>query len=171
MTGVPGHAANNPHAVVPWSALEESPDRFLEPGCIPADIQLKEISKMKAATLNACISHWMTRVEKGKIAFRFKAVEDAHRREQKPRKKRRQPLSDDEEEDEVMSMMGKSHQDSAEDKNNGEEDDRVMEEAGKGKARAIPIMWYDYIIAQSSRDTTYFDLQPIRCAQSGPGPS
>ena len=161
MTGVPGHAANTPHAVVPWSALYESPDKFLEPGCLPLDIQLKEISKMKAATLNACISHWLRRVEKGKIAFRFKAVEESHRRQENPRKKRRQPLSDDEEEDEAMSMKGKNHEYSAEDKNqtDGKGDDLVEEKAGKGKAKAPPRLWYDYIIAELFAElyTTYFN--------------
>ena len=59
---------------------------------------------MKAATLNACINHWMKHVEKGKIVSQFKAVEDAHRCEKTP--ERNVSLCDDEEEDEAISMGG-----------------------------------------------------------------
>jgi hypothetical protein len=151
---------------VPWSALDESPEKFLDPCFLPADVQLKEISKMRAATLNACVSHWAKRVENGKIAFRFKAVEDSHRREEQSRKKRPQPVSDDEQEDEAISTGGKNHQGSVEGKNetDGEDDDPVEEKAGKGKAKALGRMWYDCISAGSSRDTAYCNSQPIRCA-------
>ena len=117
---------------------------------------------MQAATLNACVSHWVKRVETGKIAFQFKAVEDAHRRHEKPGKKRRRPLSDDEEEDDAKRSSDKDHQDSVEVKNgtDGDDNDPVEEQAGKGKAKAMPRLWYDHIIAALPNNTTYVYFSP-----------
>jgi hypothetical protein len=70
----------------------------LESCYLPSGVQLTDISKMRGKDINECLSHWSERVEKGEIAFRFKAVEESHLRVQKSKKKRSAPDSEDERE-------------------------------------------------------------------------
>ena len=178
MICIPGHAANNPKAVVPWSALQQDPEKFLEPRYLPDGVQLQEVSKMKAASLNACVSHWLERVESGQRAFRFKAVDDAHRRDGKAKKKRRNPSSDDENEAGGSRRQGQTakrkrqeppSEDEGEDdaksrkRTDGSESDQdssadvgkaVPKVTGKGKDKAAIQIWYDFDIYLVSQQIT-----------------
>ena len=103
---------------------------------------------MKARSLTACVSHWLKRVEKGQTAFRFKAVEDSHRRDRMPKRKRHQPVSDDDEEEEeskgaadsAVDVLSKNGMDGDE----ADEAEPVEQQTlGKGKAKALPRLWYE----------------------------
>jgi hypothetical protein len=144
---------------VPWSALLEAPDKFLEPCYLPAGVRLTEISKMKSETLNACLRHWLERVENGDTAFHFKAVEDVHLRAGKSLKKRPAPTSDDESSkaDHSASHLGShtSGVDGGDDDDDDEDSPKsvvnpVQEGTGKGKNKALLPSWYTYFIAGSS---------------------
>lgn len=127
---------------MPWKALVETPDKFLELCYLPAGVQLTDISKMKAKTLNACLLHWSDRVQNGDIAFRFKAVEESHLRVPKSKRKRPAPASEDEAEhgnlgDHPSTKSGPTESVDA----SGSHDDD--EETGKGKEKQVPPSWYD----------------------------
>jgi hypothetical protein len=123
--------------------LWQSPNKFLEACYLPDGVVLREISKMKGGSLNACVLHWATWVEKGQIAFRFKAVEDCHMREVTAKKKR--APSHDEEPD--KSNDGEAHRTGSEDGHDSDEDSThsvvhpVKEVTGKGKAKAAGQLW------------------------------
>jgi hypothetical protein len=96
-----GHAADNDRVSVPWTVVCNEADKFFDAIYLPAGVELKEISKMKSDTLQACYAHWYTRQENGERAFLFKYVEPGAIRV--PRRKRKQKVarrsdSDDEEE-------------------------------------------------------------------------
>jgi hypothetical protein len=142
---------------VPWTALFQTPDKFLESCYLPAGVQLTEISKMKAQTLNACLLHWSERVENGEIAFRFKAVEDSHLRVPKSKKKRPAPVSEDEAEQsskgDLLSMqLGSTRSGDSGDSNDQEDAwsdaKSVQEETGKGKGTQLPPSRYEQVIVQ-----------------------
>jgi hypothetical protein len=164
---------------VPWKALAETPDKFLESHYLPAGVQLTDISKMKGKDINECLLHWSKRVEQGDIAFRFKAVEESHLRVPKSKKKRPAPKSEDEgehssEEDYTSTRTQlKSHkahsapaseckveQESKRDPPStqlgstrsvdGDGDDDDEEDTGKGKAKLIPPSWYEYYFSSGT---------------------
>jgi len=158
---------------VPWKALAETPDKFLELCYLPVGVHLTDISKMKAQTLTSCLLHWSDRVQNGDIAFRFKAVEESHLRVPKSKKKRSAPASEDEadqsskgdhpststqqkthphlaSEEEGEESSGGDHpstQVGASRSVDGDDSDDADEDTGKGKGKHVPLSWYDYIIA------------------------
>jgi hypothetical protein len=71
-----GHEANNNKASIPWSLLQEDPDKFFDAKYLPAGVLLGEISKMKSGALQSCLKHWHRRQENGDCPFRFKYVHD-----------------------------------------------------------------------------------------------
>lgn len=146
MTCVPGHAANNSKAAVPWSALLKSPNKFLDNCYLPEGVFLTEISKMKGGALNACIRHWSGRIGKGEIAFRFKAVEDSHQRETNVKKKRRAPRDEESAENSDHKRVADS-QDGDQASANGHDSDQESADAdqvtGKGNARVATELWWD----------------------------
>jgi hypothetical protein len=112
---------------------------------------------MKAQTLNACLLHWLERVENGEIAFRFKAVEDSHRRVPKSKKKRPAPVSEDEAEQSSKGDLLSTQLDLTRSGDGGDSDDQedawsdvktVQEETGKGKGAQLPPSRYEQVIAQ-----------------------
>jgi hypothetical protein len=146
LSHVVGHAAHNPKAIVPWTALLETPEKFLEPCYLPAGVKLTEISKMKAKTLQACLNHWLECVENGDIAFRFRAVDESHQRAAKSTKKRPAPATDDEpnrttkggpSRAEHGSQMSVDGHDSDDDQDHHHVDVTPLEEQGKGKTKAL----------------------------------
>ena len=127
---------------MPWLALLRNPDKFLEPRYLPHGVQLTEISKMKAASLQACLRHWSKRVENGHIAFRFKAVEDSHKRDAKTKKKRPEPPTDDEDDNDTKSGGGTDAVD-GDPESSTDAVNAAQEVTGAGKTKAVPRLWYD----------------------------
>jgi hypothetical protein len=132
---------------VPWTALFQTPDKFLDAHYLPAGVQLTEISKMKAKTLNACLLHWSERVQNGEIAFRFKAVEDSHLRVPTSKKKCPAPASEDEGEPSSKGDLFGRQINSTTSVDGGDIDNQehaqsdvetVKEETGKGKGTHLP---------------------------------
>jgi hypothetical protein len=83
-----GHAADNNKVSVPWNVVCNKAEKFFDVIYLPAGVELKEISKMKSDTLQACYAHWYTRQENGQRAFLFKSVDPGDIRS--PQKKRKQ---------------------------------------------------------------------------------
>jgi hypothetical protein len=128
---------------------------------------------MKEKAITDCLLHWSKQVEKGDIAFRFKAVEDSHMRVPKLKKKR----DNEEEQSSKLDYTSTSTQlksqrahsllkseDQTEPSTNGDASTQVAprsvdgddsndgddgQDAGnrKGKKRHIPPSWYDYHIS------------------------
>jgi hypothetical protein len=144
---------------VPWTALAQNPAKFLDPCHLPDGVQLNEISKMKADTLMACVSHWSERVEDGDIAFRFKAVEPSHLKPGKSKKKCSTPPHDDEGQKSSKGYSSGSPPPSQvslkagdDDKEGSESDgETVPKKSGKGKTKELPLLWYDCFISCFSR--------------------
>lgn len=84
-----GHAANNNKASIPWSLLQEDPNKFFDAEYLPAGVLLGEISKMKSGALQSCLKHWHRRQENGDCPFRFKHVHDTDYRAVQARGKSR----------------------------------------------------------------------------------
>ena len=163
----PGHAANNPHAAVPWSSISLNQDMFLESRYLPVGVKLIEISKMKTQELHACVRHWSERTDNGEVAFRFKTVKDSDLRGS-PSKKRKPPSSSDSEhgdDDEhhrkaidSQASPSKQKQPSPPITEHGDDDDDDEREAtpmgsdhadvdpGKGKIKASPVLWYGCLL-------------------------
>jgi hypothetical protein len=99
ITGASGKAANNPKASVPWKLIAEDPDKFFDNEYLPDGVQLIEISKMKADTLQACYRHWCKSQDIGEDAFVFKHVHEPDVRADVGKKKCRAADDDDDEED------------------------------------------------------------------------
>jgi hypothetical protein len=102
-----GHAANNPHAAVPWKLIAEDPNKFFDPMYMPNDIQIHEISKMRAEALQACYSFWWKRQEEGERAFVFKHVQGSDFREPKLKRKHPAPHDEQDEEEEETDSVNK----------------------------------------------------------------
>ncbi|KAG2147766.1 uncharacterized protein EDB93DRAFT_1250476 [Suillus bovinus] len=61
-------------AVVPWSAILQCQDDFVSQRYLPADVNLKEPSKLQNWDMTALLNFWYARQEKGKgSTFTFKA--------------------------------------------------------------------------------------------------
>ncbi|KAG1854009.1 hypothetical protein F4604DRAFT_1686199 [Suillus subluteus] len=61
-------------AVVPWSAITQGQDDFVERRYLPEDVDLKEPSKLQNWDTTALLNFWYARQESGEgPAFRFKA--------------------------------------------------------------------------------------------------
>ncbi|KAG1885135.1 hypothetical protein F4604DRAFT_1676534 [Suillus subluteus] len=61
-------------AVVPWSAITQGQDDFVERRYLPEDVDLKEPSKLQNWDMTALLNFWYARQESGEgPAFRFKA--------------------------------------------------------------------------------------------------
>lgn len=131
-------------------------DMFLEPQYLPSSLKLLEISKMKTEELHACLRHWSERTENGKVAFRFKTVKEGDLRGSSSKKRRPAPPSDEEDGDQDKdadlqgSPLKKKRPASRSDVEHGEDQldqDDASEAAevttGKGKAKAMLVMWYD----------------------------
>ena len=97
---------------------------------------------MKAASLHACLRHWSKRVENGHIAFRFKAVEDSHKKDAKTKKTRPEPPTDDEDDNDTKSRAGTDPVD-GDPESSKDAVNPVQEATGAGKAKAVPRLWYD----------------------------
>jgi hypothetical protein len=143
----PGHAANNPKAAVPWSALLNSPNKFLDKCYLPDGVLLTEISKMKGGALNACINHWSGRIGKGEIAFRFKAVEDSHLREVDVKKKRRAPRDKEPAESSPRKRSADDEDGDQASASDGHNSDQELAHAGQvigeGNVKVAPELWYE----------------------------
>ena len=128
---------------------------------------------MKGKAITDCLLHWSKRVEKGDIAFRFKAVEESHLRVPKLKKKR----DDEEEQSSKLDHTSTSTQlksqraqsllksdDQTKLSTNGDPSKQVAprsvdgddsndgddgQDAGnrKGEKKHIPPSWYDYHIS------------------------
>jgi hypothetical protein len=103
-----GHAADNNKVSVPWTVVCNEADKFFDAIYLPAGVELKEISKMKSDTLQACYAHWYMRQENGERAFLFKYVDPADI--QVPRKKRKQKAAkcNDSDDEAVVSQSESS---------------------------------------------------------------
>lgn len=127
---------------MPWSALVKSPNKFLDKCYLPDGVFLTEISKMRGGALTACIHHWSGRISKGDIAFRFKAVDDAHQREVDVKKKKRRAAPDEEPETPKEEPAESSHHKTFADTHDSEEESADKNEVtGKGKAKAAVDSW------------------------------
>lgn len=144
---------------MPWKSLVETPDKFLELCYLPAGVQLTDISKMKAKSLNACLLHWSERVQNGDIAFRFKAVEESHLRVPKSKKKRPSPASEEEAEQSSKGDHPSTQLGSTRSVDGGKSDDNEQD-TGKGKGKHIPPSWYEYIISQLPQLNNYPTSSP-----------
>jgi hypothetical protein len=93
---VAGKSANNAKAHVPWAAISQDPDRFIDLQYLPDNTTIAEISRMRAAPLLECYRRWRKAQKHGRTPFRFKFVlpqdkrEHAHKRKKgkAPRKKK-----------------------------------------------------------------------------------
>jgi hypothetical protein len=99
-----GRTTNNNKAHVPWAAITNNPDKFLDTEYLPDDTSIIEISRMRSAPLVLCYKKWMKAQKKGDVAFKFKHVLPEDRRDEsrkrspsKTSKKRQLQVSEDEE--------------------------------------------------------------------------
>jgi hypothetical protein len=124
---------------------------------------------MKQDALKACIDHWLERVAKGDVAFRFKAVDPSHQGVSSSKRKRRAPLTDDEDEGpdqdqdwetkdrETEDQETEDQETEDQEKEDPEKEDQEMEDQqnkdqetrkGKEKGRSVPLSWYGFITYQ-----------------------
>lgn len=78
-----GFCCQRPKASVPWSAVRDSQDDFIESHFLPADQKIKDPSKLQSADADHLLDFWYQR-QKNKIqpTFSFKAWQN-HEREMK----------------------------------------------------------------------------------------
>jgi hypothetical protein len=69
-----GRASNNPKAVVPWGAIHNNQDDFIDHEYLPDNAKVLDTSKMKSVDLQACLTLWRERQESGLTTFRLKKV-------------------------------------------------------------------------------------------------
>ncbi|KAG1867659.1 hypothetical protein F4604DRAFT_1927444 [Suillus subluteus] len=69
-----GMCSGKDRAVVPWSAITQGQDDFVERRYLPEDVDLKEPSKLQNWDTTALLNFWYAQQESGEgPAFRFKA--------------------------------------------------------------------------------------------------
>lgn len=71
-----GYAAGDKEGalVVPYADIRERPSRFIARKYVPDGITLVDPSDLQEAEVHALLNHWVSRVEQGKIAFRFHRI-------------------------------------------------------------------------------------------------
>lgn len=129
---------------------------------------------MKTEALHACIQHWSERTENGNVAFRFKTVRDADLRASSSKKRQPAPPSDEEpgdEDNDDTDLQGSRlkmkrplppSNDEHVDKDELDEEaapktsKSVEVNAGKGKAKALPVVWYDGLMYDHWISETHF---------------
>jgi hypothetical protein len=95
-----GKTTNNNKAHVPWAAITNNPDKFLDTKYLPDDTSIIEISRMRSAPLVLCYKRWIKAQKKGELAFKFKHVFPEDRRDdsrKRSQRKRELNVSEDEE--------------------------------------------------------------------------
>ena len=109
-----GNTTHNKKAHVPWAAITNHPDKFLDTQYLPDDTTITEISRMRSAPLLLCYRRWFKAQKKGDVAFRFKSVLPEDRRDDakkrsggKGSKKRGLDVSEDEETSDEKKLPGK----------------------------------------------------------------
>jgi hypothetical protein len=96
---------------VPWKLIAEDPDKFFDPMYLPGQVELLEISKMKAEALQSCYTFWYKRQERGQEVFVFKHVHSADFRDPAQKRKRGAAASDDDDDDDddPVGYVDKKH--------------------------------------------------------------
>jgi hypothetical protein len=72
--GTVGITTNNEKAHVPWGEITANTDRYIDPNYLPINVQIGEISKMKAQPLRQCLDMWIASQERGEAPFKFKTA-------------------------------------------------------------------------------------------------
>jgi hypothetical protein len=103
---------------------------------------------MKSEPINACIRHWLDRVELGDIAFRFKSVQESDLRASQSKKKRPAPPSDDESEEHSQRnrhSLASGSRRPVDGHDSDEEEPLFVKSDEKntrsGKLKALPLLW------------------------------
>jgi hypothetical protein len=65
---------NNEKVHVPWGEITANTDRYIDPNDLPINVQIGEISKMKAQALRQCLDMWIASQERGEVPFKFKTA-------------------------------------------------------------------------------------------------
>ncbi|KAG2045508.1 hypothetical protein BDR06DRAFT_1025777 [Suillus hirtellus] len=52
---------NNPRALVPWGEMSTDPTHYLDSGCIPENVVIRDPSHLQKDTITAIYSHWKDR--------------------------------------------------------------------------------------------------------------
>lgn len=77
-THITGRMTNNELVAVPWGAIANDQDKYLDWSYLPAGAKIREPSKMLAMDVRTLFRHWKKRQTRGRDVFRFKMVEKSH---------------------------------------------------------------------------------------------
>ncbi|KAG1896099.1 uncharacterized protein F5891DRAFT_1193542 [Suillus fuscotomentosus] len=62
---------NNPRALVPWGEMSTDPTHYLDSGCIPENVVIRDPSHLQKDTITAIYSHWKDRASHDMPIVRF----------------------------------------------------------------------------------------------------